>query len=191
VIADWSLFGCSDYIDKPTAIEPIRLPVEFHRLCTCWLAKGMNPITNFLKPRLAQSHTTVVIPLYKRVVFVRLLNCSEFSSRLPKISQALNAITGIQFRVGSRGLTAIDGRKECLGIEFAECFGRYHGCYDLPSFLNVQKATFYEGCMNAEEGEKSVNFADKTCDPLEIMISFLVSKVNSSEPAVTSSCLCK
>ena len=58
--------------------------------------------------------------------------------------------------------TAVDGRKECLGIEFAECCGRYHGCYDLPSFLNVQKATFYEGCMNAEEGEKSVNFADRT-----------------------------
>jgi hypothetical protein len=36
--------------------------------------------------------------------FVSLLNCSEFSSRLTKISQALYAITGIQFRVGSRGL---------------------------------------------------------------------------------------
>ena len=77
---------------------------ELHRLCTCWLAKGTNPLANFFKPRLAQSHTTVVIPLYKRVVFVRLLNCSEFSSRLSEISQTLDAITGIQFRVGSRGL---------------------------------------------------------------------------------------
>jgi hypothetical protein len=64
----------------------------------------MNLIVDFLKPRLAQSHTTVVIPLYKRIVFVRLLNCSEFSSGLSEISQTLDAITGIQFRVGSRGL---------------------------------------------------------------------------------------
>jgi hypothetical protein len=64
----------------------------------------MNLITSFLQPRLAQSHSTVIIPLYKRVVFVRLLNCTEFSSRLSEISQTLDAITGIQFRVGSRGL---------------------------------------------------------------------------------------
>jgi hypothetical protein len=52
---------------------------------------------NFLKPLLAQSHATVVIPLCERVVFVRLLNCSEFSSRLSKISQALDAIAGTAF----------------------------------------------------------------------------------------------
>jgi hypothetical protein len=40
-----------------------------------------------------------VIPLYERVVFVRLLSCSEFPGRLSKIIQALDAITGIQFRV--------------------------------------------------------------------------------------------
>ena len=51
-----------------------------------------------------QSHSTGVIPLYKRIVFVRLLNCSEFSGRFSKISQALDTITGIQFRVGNRGL---------------------------------------------------------------------------------------
>jgi hypothetical protein len=33
-----------------------------------------------------------------------LLNCSEFSGRLSKITQALYSITGTQFRVGSRGL---------------------------------------------------------------------------------------
>ena len=66
--------------------------------------QGMSLIANFLKPRLVQSHSTVIIPLYKRVVFVRLLNCSEFSSRLPKISQTLDTITGIQFQVGSIGL---------------------------------------------------------------------------------------
>jgi hypothetical protein len=64
----------------------------------------MNLTADFLKPRLAQFHTTVVIPLYKRVVFVRLLNCSEFSGRFSKISQTLDAIPGIQFRVGSAGL---------------------------------------------------------------------------------------
>jgi hypothetical protein len=64
----------------------------------------MNFIANFLKPRSVQSHSTVIIPLYKGVVFVRLLNCSEFSSRLSEISQTLDAITGIQFRIRSRGL---------------------------------------------------------------------------------------
>jgi hypothetical protein len=51
-----------------------------------------------------QSHSTVVIPLYNRVVFVRLLNCSEFSNRFPEVTQTLDAITGSQFRVGSTGL---------------------------------------------------------------------------------------
>jgi hypothetical protein len=64
----------------------------------------MNLMADFLKPRLAQSHTTVVIPLYKRVVFVRLLNRSEFSGRFSKISQTLDTISGIQFRVGNRGI---------------------------------------------------------------------------------------
>jgi hypothetical protein len=64
----------------------------------------MNLFANFLKPRLAQSHMTVVIPLYQRLVFVRLLNGSEFSGGFSKISQPLDAIAGIQFRVRSRGL---------------------------------------------------------------------------------------
>ena len=59
---------------------------------------------NFPEPRLVQSHTTVIIPLYNRVVFVRLLNCSEFSSRLSEVAQTLDAISGSQFLVGSRGL---------------------------------------------------------------------------------------
>jgi hypothetical protein len=61
-------------------------------------------IADFLKPRFMQSHSTVVVPLYERVVFVRLLNCSEFSSWLSKISQTLDAISGIQFQLGSGGL---------------------------------------------------------------------------------------
>ncbi len=64
----------------------------------------MSFLADLLEPGLAQSHSTVIIPLYKRIVFVGLLNYSEFSSRLPKISQALDARTGIQFRVGDRGL---------------------------------------------------------------------------------------
>ena len=66
--------------------------------------RGDDFLADLLEPRLVQSRAMVVIPLYKRVVFVRFLNCSEFPSRLSKISQTLNAITGIQFGVGSRGL---------------------------------------------------------------------------------------
>ncbi len=59
---------------------------------------------NFLKPRLAQSHSTIIIPLDDSILFVGSLNRAEFSGRLSKITQALYSITGIQFRVGSRGL---------------------------------------------------------------------------------------
>jgi hypothetical protein len=61
-------------------------------------------IADFLKPKLMQSHTTVMIPLHKRVVFVRLLHCPEFSSWLSKIGQTLDAISGIQFHLGRGGL---------------------------------------------------------------------------------------
>jgi hypothetical protein len=64
----------------------------------------MSFLANFFEPRLSEPLATVIVPLYKRVVFVRLLNCTEFSSRLSEISQTLDAITGIQFRLGSRGL---------------------------------------------------------------------------------------
>ena len=69
--------------------------VKTVELCTCWLGKGMSFPADLLEPRLVQSHSTVIIPLYKRIVAIRLLNCSEFSSWLSKISQALDAITGI------------------------------------------------------------------------------------------------
>jgi hypothetical protein len=61
-------------------------------------------LLNLLERWLVLSRATIVVPLYKRVVFVRFLNCPEFSIRLSKISQAHNTISGIQFRVGSRGL---------------------------------------------------------------------------------------
>jgi hypothetical protein len=59
------------------------------------LCKSMSRSLNFLKPRLVLSRSTIIIPLYNRVIFVRLLNGSEFSSRLSKISQALDVITGM------------------------------------------------------------------------------------------------
>jgi hypothetical protein len=101
VIADWSLFGCSDYIDKPTAIEPIRLPVELHRLCTFRLAKSMNPITNFLKPRLAQSHTTVVIPLYKRVVSLVCSTVPNSPVGFPKLAKPSTRSPGFSSESGA------------------------------------------------------------------------------------------
>lgn len=64
----------------------------------------MNLVADFLKPRLTQSHTTIVVPLDKRIIFVRSHNRSESSCRLSEVAQTHDAISGIQFRVGSRGL---------------------------------------------------------------------------------------
>ena len=59
---------------------------------------------NLLEPRLTESHTTVIIPFDDSVVFVSLLNCAELSKWLSEIAQTLDAISGIQFLVGGRGL---------------------------------------------------------------------------------------
>jgi hypothetical protein len=48
--------------------------------------------------------TTVTIPFDDRVIFVNLLHRSEFSRRLSKVAQTLDAISGIQFLAGGRGL---------------------------------------------------------------------------------------
>jgi hypothetical protein len=53
---------------------------------------------------LAESHPTVIIPFDDRVIVVRLLNCAQFSSRHSEVAQTLDAISGIQFLVGGRGL---------------------------------------------------------------------------------------
>jgi hypothetical protein len=53
---------------------------------------------------LVESHTTVIIPLDDRVIFVSLLNCAEFSSWFSEVAQTLDAISGTQFLVGGRGL---------------------------------------------------------------------------------------
>ena len=59
---------------------------------------------NFLKARLMHSRATVVIPLYNCVIFISALNGAELVSWFSEISQPLDAITGGQFSVGSRGL---------------------------------------------------------------------------------------
>jgi phage tail sheath gpL-like len=51
-----------------------------------------------------ESYTTVIIPFNDdRVVFVSLLNCAKFSSRLSEVAKTLDAISGIQFLAGRGG----------------------------------------------------------------------------------------
>jgi len=59
---------------------------------------------DLLERRLVHSHTTAIIPLHDRVIFVRSLNCAEFSSRFSEIAQPLDAISEIQFLFAGRGL---------------------------------------------------------------------------------------
>jgi len=59
---------------------------------------------NLLERRLVESHTTVIIPFNDRVVFVSLFNCAELSSRLSEVAKTLDAISGIEFLAGRRGL---------------------------------------------------------------------------------------
>ena len=51
-----------------------------------------------------ESLTTVTIPFDDRIIFVSLLHRAEFSRRLSKVAQTLDAISGIQFLAGGRGL---------------------------------------------------------------------------------------
>jgi hypothetical protein len=53
---------------------------------------------------LVESHTTVIVPFDDRVLFVSLLHCAEFSSRLSEVAHTLDAVSGIQFLVGGTGL---------------------------------------------------------------------------------------
>ncbi|MGA8311510.1 MAG: hypothetical protein WB755_15875, partial [Terriglobales bacterium] len=85
--------------------------------------------------------------------------------------------------------TAVHGRKECLGIEFAEFLGRYHGCHDWPlsqSFEYSRKATSYDVWMNkcGKKGANHIKLTGKTAiRSTTMMISPLVSKVNPSHLA--------
>src|SRR5271163_1602104 len=51
-----------------------------------------------------ESLTTVIIPFDNCVIFVRLLNCAELSSRFSEVAKTLDTISGIEFRTGSVGL---------------------------------------------------------------------------------------
>jgi hypothetical protein len=53
---------------------------------------------------LSKSHTTIVIPLDDRIIFVGSLNCAEFSSWPSEIAWTRDAISGIQFLVGDWGV---------------------------------------------------------------------------------------
>jgi len=59
---------------------------------------------SLLKPRLVVSHTTSIFPSDDRVIFVSLLDCTEFSARLSEVAQTLDAISGIQVLVVPRWL---------------------------------------------------------------------------------------
>ena len=65
---------------------------------------------NLLQGRLVESHAAVN-PLDDCVLFVSSLNCAEFSGRLSEVAQTLDAISGVQFLAGGRGL----GKRWSLG----------------------------------------------------------------------------
>jgi hypothetical protein len=51
-----------------------------------------------------ESHTTVIIPLDDRVLFVSSLNCAKLPSRLSEVAQTLDPISGSQLLAGGGGL---------------------------------------------------------------------------------------
>jgi hypothetical protein len=59
---------------------------------------------NLLERRLVEVSYDRHLPFDDRVIFVSSVNCAEFSSRLSEVAQTLDAISGIQFLVGGRGL---------------------------------------------------------------------------------------
>jgi len=89
-------------------ILPSFIPLSLSEATQCERPSGRYPTwpdgLNLLEPGLVKSLTTVIIPFDDRVIFVRLLNCAEFSSRLPEVAQPLDAISGIQFLVAGSGL---------------------------------------------------------------------------------------
>ncbi|HLJ26187.1 MAG TPA: hypothetical protein VKY85_05715 [Candidatus Angelobacter sp.] len=52
---------------------------------------------------MGQSDTTVIIPSDEGVIFVRLLNCAEFSVRHAEVAQTCDAISGTQFLASGSG----------------------------------------------------------------------------------------
>jgi hypothetical protein len=79
---------------------------------------------DFLERRLMESRTAVIIPFDDGIIFVGSLHRAEFSSRLPEVSQTLNAISWIQFLVGGREL----GKRWLLGtVSVSRCAGVWQG----------------------------------------------------------------
>jgi hypothetical protein len=87
----------------PTWVHAIATPAYRSELAVSESAQPCCGL-KLLKRRLVESHTTVTIPFDDCVFFVSLFNSAEFPSRLSKVAQALDAISGIQFLVGGRGL---------------------------------------------------------------------------------------
>jgi hypothetical protein len=59
---------------------------------------------DFLKPRLMQSRTPVVVPFDHGILFVSSFHCAKFPRRRSEITEPLDAISGIQFRLRRRRL---------------------------------------------------------------------------------------
>ena len=57
--------------------------------------------------RFVESHATVIVPFDDRVFFVRSFHGAEFSRRLSKVSQTLDAVSWIHLRA------RVDGLGEC------------------------------------------------------------------------------
>jgi hypothetical protein len=51
-----------------------------------------------------ESHATVIIPFDDRLIFVRCSTVPNSPVGFPKFAQTLDAISGIQFLAGGRGL---------------------------------------------------------------------------------------
>ena len=75
---------------------------EVHSLRFCCLCRGSE--LDFLEPWLMQPRAAVTIPLYNRVILVRPFDRTVFSGRPSKISQTLDPIAGIQFRLRRGGI---------------------------------------------------------------------------------------
>jgi hypothetical protein len=104
----------------------------------------MNFIADFLEPRSVQSHSTVIIPLYKRVAFVRFVHGSKFFSRFSKISRPLDAITGSQFQMGCGGPVRAMASWRDLSRELHRLLPAF--CMLTPRLENFYRLTFGQRC---------------------------------------------
>jgi hypothetical protein len=69
------------------------LPVEVHRVLTRWLGTHPNFVPDFLEPWLMDFYTTVIIPFDDRVILVRPLDRTHFTSRHSEVAQTFDPIT--------------------------------------------------------------------------------------------------